>query len=203
MEECPICQSEIKEKVSMTCSAKHSFCFECILKSVESCKELKNCPMCRGGGENKSILLESESICKNSENFYSVSKFKKFIPIIQKILNTEEKSQNSCLISDSVLLTYVKNKKQLEFADILSKTYSIDEIFPLIKWTDQTSLFNWFLRRVPDIDEPARLVNNPNISFGTAELIIPRPRQDAFTDRLSMFTEASQFGALHQQSMRF
>ncbi len=133
MEDCPICQSEIKEKVFMTCSSKHAFCFECILKSVESTKELKNCPMCRGGGENKYILIESDKTDENQENFYSISRFKKSMPIIQKILKVGV-SQNSCLVSDKLLLAYVKNKKQLDFTEVLSKNYTIDEIIPFIKW---------------------------------------------------------------------
>ncbi len=133
MEDCPICHSEIKGKVFMTCSSKHAFCFECILKSVESSKELKNCPMCRGGGENKYILIDSNTVDENPENFYSISRFKKSFPIIQRILKVDV-SQNSCLVSDKLLLTYVKNKKQLEFADILSRTFPIDEIIPLIRW---------------------------------------------------------------------
>ncbi len=132
MEECPICHSEINEKVFMTCSSKHAFCFECILKSVESSKELKNCPMCRGG-DNKYILIDSNISDKNSENFYSIARFKKSLPIIQRILKTEV-SHNSCLVSDRLLLTYAKNKKQLELVDILIKSYPSDDIFPFIKW---------------------------------------------------------------------
>ncbi len=134
MEECPICHSEIKDKVYMTCSSRHAFCFECILKGVEASNELKNCPMCRGGGFDRYILVDNnENICDNTNNFYSISNFKRSLPIVQKILELDP-GQNSCLISEKLLLFYVKNKSQIEYTNILNNKYSIDEIIPVIKW---------------------------------------------------------------------
>jgi hypothetical protein len=133
IEECSICQSTIIDKIHMTCSSRHPYCFECLLKSVETTLELKSCPLCRGG--DKFIMLDNlETI--SSDNFYSLYMFKKSIPIIQKVM--KEKQTNTCLISDKMLLFYVNNKIQLEFSRILKEEYETDEIIPIIRWNSET-----------------------------------------------------------------
>ena len=121
----------------MTCSAKHPFCFKCLLLSVEATNELKNCPMCRGG--DKYIKLENAE-GQESSDFYTLSYFKKSIPILQKILN-ENISANSCLVSEYLLINYVKNKKQLDIVlKLFAQDYKLSDLIPLIKWNERKSM---------------------------------------------------------------
>lgn len=135
--ECSICHSEIVDKVYMTCMARHPYCFKCLLLSVETTNELKNCPLCRGG--DKFIILENSDTPENND-FYSIYQFKKSIPILHKILS-ENVSSNSCLIPEYLLLNYVKNKKQIMLVNFLIEhDQKIDDIIPLIKWNDKKSI---------------------------------------------------------------
>lgn len=145
VEECSICQSTVIDKVQMTCSSKHHYCFECLLKSVETTLELKSCPLCRGG--NKFIMLNNLETA-DSDNFYSLFMFKKSIPIIQKVI--KEKQTNTCLISDKILLFYVNNKIQLEFTRILKEEFDTDEIIPIIKWNLEPSEVETDLSEIGD-----------------------------------------------------
>ena len=71
---------------------------------------------------------------------YTLDYFKKSIPILQKILN-DTVSANSCLISEQILVTYVKNAKQLDMAHkLLENGYKIPDIVPLIKWNSGKSM---------------------------------------------------------------
>lgn len=135
---CSICHSEIVDKVYMTCSAKHPFCFKCLLQSVEATNELKNCPNCRGG--DKFIMIESDT-SESTNDFYTLNYFKKSIPILQKILNDNNVTPNSCLISEYLLISYTKNKKQLEIVHkLLSQDYKIADLIPLIRWYEKRSM---------------------------------------------------------------
>lgn len=131
--ECSICLNKIVDKVLMTCSSQHAFCFKCIIEYIDTESELKNCPNCRGGGQYIMLGNEMSQIGPIVTNdFYSLNYFKKCIPVLQKIL---QDPTNSCLISENMLITYVKNKKQFEIAHkLLSSGESIDTIVTVIKW---------------------------------------------------------------------
>jgi hypothetical protein len=135
--ECSICYNPIIDKVFMTCSSQHPFCFKCLLQNVEANSELKSCPNCRGG--DKFIMLTNETI-PSGTGFYSLDYFKKSLPILQKILG-DSVTANTCLISELILVCYVKNKKQLNIAHkLISSGDSIDDIVPFIKWDEKRSL---------------------------------------------------------------
>jgi hypothetical protein len=139
MEDCSICHSELKNQVYMTCGSKHPFCFECLLKSVEATKELKSCPLCRGGDKFIMVDQACNQIEGDHESYYSLHNFKKSIPILQKVLKQE--TSNTCLVSDKILIAYIKNKKQLEFSKILlSHKYEIDEILSFIRWEKEKDI---------------------------------------------------------------
>jgi Zinc finger, C3HC4 type (RING finger) len=119
--ECSICMDQITEPVKMTCSSQHSFCFKCIIKSVEATSELKPCAMCRGGNK---YIINDQSI-KNH--------FFESLPMINKL--TGNQYTNSCLVSEASLVFYSKNKKQLELFSRLAETEEdLNEIVKCIKW---------------------------------------------------------------------
>lgn len=130
MSECSICQSEIKDKVNMSCGSQHEYCFECILKSVEVTGELRTCSLCNGG--DKFIILDINKQYQNTDNYYSIYLFVKSLPVIKKII--KDKSQNTCVVSERILQFYINNKTQLEFLHTLNKDYELDEIIKYIKW---------------------------------------------------------------------
>lgn len=132
-DDCAICHCQIVDKVFMTCSAKHPFCFGCILKTIEVNNTLKNCPSCRGG--DKYILVEKYNE-QNGSDFYTLAHFKKCIPIIQ-IISKEDITPNSCLISENALLIYIKNKIQLDIIHKImpNSDYDLNNIIPIFKWT--------------------------------------------------------------------
>jgi len=135
--DCSICYNQIIDKVYMTCNSQHPFCFRCLLESVEVSSELKYCPNCRGG--DKFILLSNNST-STGVGFYSLDYFKKSLPILQKMLGI---ITNTCLVSEAILVFYVKNKKQLDIAhELIALDYSIDDVSSLIKWNDQRNLAN-------------------------------------------------------------
>ncbi len=131
-DECNICREKIIDKVFMSCSSQHVFCFKCILLGVEVTSKLKNCPNCRGG--NKYIIY---STVGNNTDFYSLNYFKKSLPFLQKIINTP--IVNTCLISESELLIYANNKKQFEAAyKLIENGYNMDDTLKLINWNRKT-----------------------------------------------------------------
>jgi len=135
---CPICHSEITDKVHMTCKAMHSFCFKCILKCVEKTSKLTVCPLCRGG--EKFIILDSN--VRECDEFGSTCHLMKSVSILQKVLSMNL-STNSCIVSESLLINYIKNKKQLELAHkLLNENYKIEDIILLIKWDSKKSFEN-------------------------------------------------------------
>ncbi len=142
--ECSICFSQSVDKVSMTCSSQHSFCFKCLLQNIEANNKLKSCPNCRGG--DKFIMLtpnpttSGTPITSGTNGFYSLNYFKKSLPIMQKILK-DNITINTCLISEIILICYIKNKKQLEIAHkLLSLEESIDSIVSIIRWDERKNL---------------------------------------------------------------
>ncbi len=139
MTECSLCNEQMIDKVSMTCTAQHSFCFKCILKNIEVNSTLKTCPNCRGGDKFIVFPNISPNNLGGSNDFYSLVYFTKSLPIIQKILNYQG---NSCLISENILLFYIKNKKQIDIAHKLIPDYKIDDLILLIKWDKQPDLLN-------------------------------------------------------------
>lgn len=154
--ECPICQETILDKISMTCNSQHSLCFKCLLENIEVNSELKSCPICRGG--DKFIMFNNEQ--SDIRGFYSIDYFKKSLPILQKILNNTV--SNTCLISDILLITYVKNKKQLQIAHtLISFGQNIDEIIPYINWKITNKLENTL----------NNTINNAFSYFGSTEPI--------------------------------
>ena len=155
MTECSICQSTIVDKVLMTCKYTHAFCFKCILKYVEQNGELKSCPNCRGG--DKFIMVQSFDQSDNvgdqldhvgdqsnqEDEFYTINFFRKSIPFLEKIIKTN--FQNSCLISESSLLAFIRNKDQLKLVNVIisnSNEYSIENLSKLIKWSFYDRLSN-------------------------------------------------------------
>lgn len=197
--ECTLCNLEMVDKVYTTCSAKHAFCFSCILKNIEITNEIKPCPLCRGG--EKYIMIENvpNTIQRDSDNFYSLDYFRKSIPILQKILSDNNVSPNSCLLSEQLLVTYVKNRKQLEIAHklLVQDNYKIPDIIPLIKWYEKrgfdeigaeifTNIANEIFnprqvhlggQQVPPTEQnPRHFFNSPNISFGTFPFQFPSRR---------------------------
>lgn len=137
--ECSICYNQIQDKVSMTCGSQHAFCFKCILQYIEANQELKNCPNCRGG--EKFIMISSEPSSGTNNDFYSLDYFKKSMPVLQKVLQDSTVS-NTCLIAEVLLVSYVKNKKQLDIAHkLINIGESVDTLVPLIKWDSIESSF--------------------------------------------------------------
>lgn len=132
--DCSVCYNPIIDKVLMTCTSQHQFCFKCLLKNVEANLELKSCPNCRGG--DKFIMLTNETESEDT-GFYSLKYFKKSLPILKKILG--DSVINSCLISEIILVYYVKNKKQLDIAHKLIIDNNMDDIIPFIKWNKKRS----------------------------------------------------------------
>jgi len=135
--ECSICYNQIVDKVYMTCSSQHPFCFKCILQNIETNSELKNCPNCRGGDKFIMINNTSNSGNSTSEGFYSLDYFKKSLPIIQKILGNSI-TINTCLISEIILIFYIKNKNQIDVAHkLMSLGETLESIINIIKWNDR------------------------------------------------------------------
>jgi len=135
--ECSICYNPIVDKVSMTCSSQHTFCFKCLLKSIETNHELKSCPNCRGG--DKFIMITGDLGSTEVNDFHTLVYFKKSLPLLQKILN-DSVNVNTCLISELLLVCYVRNKKQLDIAHrLLGLDYKIEDIVPLIKWDSKNN----------------------------------------------------------------
>ncbi len=130
MSECSICQSEIKDKINMSCGSQHEYCFECILKSVEVTGELRTCALCNGG--DKFIILDINKQYQSTDNYYSIYLFVESLPVIKKII--KDKSQNTCVVSEKILQFYINNKKQLKIFHVLNKVYELDEIIKYIKW---------------------------------------------------------------------
>jgi len=113
-DDCFICQQPIVDEANFTCPAAHGCCFRCILEYIEKNKELKTCPICRGG--LKFITLgpnyyTDNNITADIDPFYTIQNFKECLPILYKILNIKEESY---LISEELILLYQKNKKQLQ-----------------------------------------------------------------------------------------
>jgi hypothetical protein len=136
MSECAICQSEIKDKVNMSCGSQHAFCFECVLKNIEVTGELRTCPLCNGG--DKFIILDINHQHQNTDNYYSIYLFVKSLPVIKK--NLKDKSQNTCIVPEKILQFYINNKTQLEFVHTLNKDYELDEIIKYIKWDSMSNI---------------------------------------------------------------
>lgn len=139
--ECSICFGPIVDKVSMTCSSQHSFCFKCLLRAIEVTSELNSCPNCRGG--DKYIMI-TNGTGPTGSGFYSLEYFKKSLPFLQKILG-DSVIANTCLISEIILICYIKNQKQLNLAHKLLSNgiddpISIDDIVPFIKWDEKRNL---------------------------------------------------------------
>ncbi len=133
--ECSVCFNQIVDKIFMTCSSQHSFCFKCILQNIEANSELKSCPNCRGG--DKFIMLTNDLNTTGANGFYSLEYFKKSLPIMQKILG-DSITINTCLVSENILVCYVKNKKQLDIAHkLVSLGESIDAIVAILKWDEK------------------------------------------------------------------
>jgi hypothetical protein len=133
--DCAICQGNIIDKVQMTCGAAHSYCFKCILKNIEVTKELQPCALCRGGDKVIFMLPDNQDPLNiSSENdFYSIKYFTKSRPILNKIIGESETS--SCLLSEKILLTYLKNRKQIEItAKLIECGYKLEDIYAIIKW---------------------------------------------------------------------
>ena len=153
--ECSICFNPIVDKVLMTCSTQHAFCFKCLLGIIEANSELKGCPNCRGG--DKFIMLTTEA---NSSGFYSLDYFRKSLPILQKILG-DNVIANTCLVSELILVCYVKNKKQLNIAHKLISSDDtgrglkevIEDIVPYIKWDEKKSIENIGLEMIGGLAE--------------------------------------------------
>jgi hypothetical protein len=139
--DCSICYSKIVDKVFMTCISQHPFCFKCLLRTVETNSELKGCPLCRGG--DKYIMLTNDNIDTQIipvDDFYSLTYFKKSLPILQKYLG-DDVTVNTCLISEIMLLCYIKNIKQLDITHkLMTLNYKIDDIIPLIRWNGMKSI---------------------------------------------------------------
>jgi len=128
--ECSICKEDLIDEVFMTCGSKHSFCFSCLLKYVESSRKLSNCPYCRGGDK---FIIIPDIKSNESNEFYSLYNFKKNINIMQKVLSVN--ITNTCLVSENLLLFYIKNKKQLiMFNFLILNEFLENDIYPFIKW---------------------------------------------------------------------
>ncbi len=135
--DCPLCFTPIVDTVFMTCSAEHSYCFKCILGCVESNEtNFKKCPNCRGG-RNYIKIIEKDKFDKSNEDFYSLDYFKKSLPILIKICNSEV--ENSYLVSTETLLTYIKNKEILTMAHfLLENNYPITKIVKNMNWLSKS-----------------------------------------------------------------
>ncbi len=135
MENCSICHNVIIDKVFMTCMPRHEFCFSCIIKSVEATNQLKSCPLCRGG--DKYIMIDN---CVESMDENSLCMFKKMIPILRESLKIKE--TNSCLISEKLLVHFIRNKKQLKSARILlDNGLKPTDVVDMIKWNEDIDNF--------------------------------------------------------------
>ena len=179
---CPICQDDIKqsEQVNTTCSAMHTFCFSCILKTTEHEKCLKPCPVCRGN--NKFIMISRiDNTNVQTYDFYSLSFFKTCSPILNKVFNLE--LDNSCLINEKMLLLYILNKKQLLFVHKIREYVDISEIIEVVKWKEKPQNLNgnqWNSGTIPvgsfgtlDYEFPAEFLSSFSSIFG------PGPRTGA------------------------
>jgi len=138
--ECSICNVEYEYKylIPISCRAMHSFCFSCILKSIEN-KHFKKCPLCKGNSEyiilNPSIKTQ-EKFEYNDSTFNTIEFFKEALPILNSILKLED----TCVIKRSLLQVYLNNKQQLIHA---LKYYKTDkEIINIINWKLDSNIFN-------------------------------------------------------------
>lgn len=167
MEICAICQSEVVDKVSMTCSSMHKFCFKCILKYIEKNNKLTNCPYCRGS--SKYILIEKNDT--NSDSFYDTNYLKKSLNVLSKVFKDIE--TNSCIVSDMSLVHYIRNQKQLNLFFKALQFYEKEEhLIQLIKWdtfkvnigfSDSADLIGNFITNV--VNDPETVHNIR--TFGT------------------------------------
>src|SRR5579872_7384548 len=87
---CYICQeTKVCDGVEMTCTARHKFCFECIVKSVETTKTLMNCPYCRGGNNCIIEYPIKSDIRVVGEPFYTLPYYKRSIDLLYGIFKLE------------------------------------------------------------------------------------------------------------------
>jgi hypothetical protein len=154
---CFKCFNQIVDKVNMTCSEQHSFCFKCLLDLIEADSEqLKVCPRCRGG--DKYIILGNDLVSTGT-GFYSLNYFKKTLPILQKFFG-DNVNTDTCLIPEIVLVYYVINKKQIEVAhQLISLNYSIDDAFSLINWDEKRTLEDPEMKRYSEQNTYNRLLD--------------------------------------------
>jgi hypothetical protein len=126
--ECPICQASFKDPVKMTCKASHEFCFSCIIQWVSTKGSLESCPLCRGGDK---FIIMGDNPTRKEYSYNSLNHFLLSKKILQKVLFIKN-NENTCLIPERLLLTYVKNKDQIELA--LGSRMSSDKLIKLINW---------------------------------------------------------------------
>jgi hypothetical protein len=147
---CGICQDNVVEPVMMSCEAMHKFCFRCILEYILVKNKIDSCPCCRNGGGN--IIIPTQSQQSQSSNFLTIGCFKQNLVLIEKII--KKPCKGSCIISDSILFFYVKNKKNIQMYNTLraNPDYvedSDNELLERFNWNlvskqmDYRNLFNY------------------------------------------------------------
>ncbi len=144
MSTCPICKENVVDAVYTTCSARHSFCFSCILGMVPTSETL-SCPVCRGG--NEYIIVDNiNKFDANDTDYNSLKSFIKYKKVIMA-LASDDKNHNCCLVSTECLLFYINNKEQFELLEFISSKYELSNAIKLIKWSNtRTSLFGGIFR---------------------------------------------------------
>lgn len=128
-DKCSICHLKIQDSVSMACKGMHSFCFLCIITWIGQQKKLDCCPICRGG--DKYIIIKNTEINNKNYLYNTLSHFSLCKPILEKILR-ETTNENSCLVSERVVLTYIKNEKQLQL--LFESKMPLEDLMYIINW---------------------------------------------------------------------
>ena len=105
--------------------------------------------------------------------------FKKSLPILQKILKNNV-TTNTCLISEIILVCYVKNKKQLDLAHkLMNIGETLETVVSGIKWDEKKSFEDLGAEVIGGlVDFFGTPINNINQPEYTARPFVEREQQN-------------------------
>ena len=121
---CSICQNQISESVIMSCAGMHSYCFDCIVRWIESKGEL-SCPECRK--YCTSLIIPQLGNVKDSQK--EGYKLKDFLEATKVLPNPkahsrdctcfDDEMENTCVYPSWVIESYLMNQDQLDCYQVL------------------------------------------------------------------------------------